>query len=833
MTSQQQPAEVHALSCVNCRQRKVKCAKVYPCPHCVRGGLECIFPNRKKDRAPRRNKNHELLNRLAKLEAIVGQVDPSLASVGGADDALGASESLGMATSSSATAADMRQQQSNRDVIDNQLRNPQKRCPPTQPMTQDDPAAKYVSGEFWANLSTEVEGIKAALEQPSDSEGDDGDGDGHEEAAPESAGRSQYSSPLGYITSPAIFGNVHAASAADPLRHPPPERMKKLREIYFRNLDPLLKILHRPTIEREFDVFIVNPEDNPPSRMAEALFFAMYFAAVTSLSPESCARQLGEERGLLAVQYRQAVEIALARADYLNSTSLETLQALTLYDTCLRNHGESRASWALFALVLRTGQAIGLHRDGNGAAFSPYEAEMRRRLWAQMIVLDVRAAQDRGTEPMIHEEDYNTISPTNVDDDDFNPDTTVPLPQLAKDGPTDITFSLCTYKCSSLFLYIHGPRSKFSKAPAADDPTTTGVSPQNTQASEEDIIQRIKSLETQFVTPAALHPGHYPTALAASVVRLTTLIFWLTIQYPFQVRQPTIKPRVSREHMLQTAVAIIELQAFGPAVSGSGISAQEYVERFIWWQDGYVQWHPLAVALAELCVQTQGLLVERAWATVERVFPVWCHKVADAKKGALWRPIRKLYRKARERRAVAQLRQLRIDHNNGDEGAAAPSGVGQQREKTKRQRTTEQPHIPPTPKLRTQNERTPDRGISPLTAATEVGPTGIPVTVDFGGMDMTSNMPSVDTSGSGSGSGVGLGSTTIPPPEGTPLAALYQNAHINQWTIDFDDLSVSNLAPAMEPQQELDMMDWAAWNEFVTDTNVNLEDETSPSSEGR
>lgn len=880
MASQHQPPEVHALSCVNCRQRKVKCAKVYPCPHCVRGGLECIFPNRKKDRAPRRNKNNELLNRLAKLEAIVGQVDPSLASAAGGHAAMGGpSAGPGAAFSSSpplsAMAADIRQQQQNRGITDHQIRNPQKRCPAAQPTSQDDPAAKYVSGEFWANLSTEVEGIKAALEQPSDSEGDDdgGDGDGHDEATPESTGRGRHSTPSTHIISPAIFGNAYTARDEDLLRHPPPERIKKLRDIYFRNVDTLLKILHRPTIEREFDVFIVNPEDNPPGRAVEALFFAMYFAAVTSLSPEGCARDLGEDRGPLVARYRRAVELALARADYLNSTSLETLQALTLYDTCLRNHGESRACWALFALVLRMGQAVGLHRDGDGAAFPPYEAEMRRRLWAQIIVLDVRAAQDRGTEPMLHEDDYNTIAPTNVDDDDFGPGTATPVPRLARNGPTDVTFGLCTYKCSSLFLHIHGPRSKFSKPPADADAgpaattntttttTTGGVPPQITQASEEDIIQRIKSLEAQFVAPAALHPGHYPAALAASVVRLTTLIFWLTIQYPFQVRRPTVKPRVGREHMLQTAVAVIELQAFGPAVAGSGVSAREYRDRFVWWQDGYVQWHPLAVALAELCVQTEGPLVERAWATVERVFPLWSHKVADAKRGALWRPIRKLYRRAGEKRAEARLRRLRINEDYNDPSntnynnsssdplaPAAPSSASaqQQQEKTKRQRVTEQPHIDPPPRdPRAQDDnRAPPppppsdvEGISPLAAATELGPTGIPVTVDFGDVDMTSGMATTTTPADASGpprsGSATTGGTAVDEGTTTSSAVFYENAHNNQWTIDFDDLSVANLAPAVEPQQELDMMDWAAWNEFVNDANVNLGDETSPSSEGR
>lgn len=855
--------EVHALSCVNCRQRKVKCAKTYPCPHCVRGGLECIFPSRKKDRAPRRSKNHELLNRLAKLEAIVGQADPALI-------ARTAAPAPAPATAPSPSSLSAhRQQQTSREVdgggggVEGQARDAQKRPSVTEPTSKNDPAAKYVSGEFWANLSTEVEGIKAALDQPSESDDDDGYEDGSEDASPESGGGGQgaHSSPSTYIASPAIFGNAHAAGAAEALRHPPPERIKKLRELYFRNVDPLIKILHRPTIEREFDVFMINPEDNPLSRSTEALYFAMYFAAVTSLQPEDCRQQLGEDRGPLAVQYRQAVELALARADYLNNTSLESLQALTLYDTCLRNHAESRASWALLALVYRLAQAMGLHRDGTGSAFPPYEAEMRRRLWSQLVVLDVRAAQDRGSEPMVREDDVNTMAPTNVDDAAFHRGTSVPVPQLAVEGPTDFTFSLCTYRCSSLFLYIHTPRTRFAKSSSSSsflndqqqqqqqEPLPGGVPPpQMTQTSEEDIVARIKALEAQFVAPAAAHPGHYPAALAAAVVRLTTLIFWLTIQYPFRVRQPAAlahRPRVSREHMLQAAVAVIELQAFGPAVAGSGLDPADARARFQWWQDGYVQWHPLAVALAELCVQTEGPLADRAWRTVDRVFPAWRHKVADERRGALWRPIRKLHRRARERRAEAQLRRLRIDA--GEDPAAPPAPPPPPPPTT----AAPAPTVPAA--TTTTTEQQTRKSISPLRAAIEVGPTGIPLSTDFGDIAMdTGTVTGMTAEGPGTSSlplPVSAPTTSTPAdPEMTePPAIIYNNAH-HQWTIDFGDLgqqddtagvaASSGAMMMMDPEQQqqgFDLMDWSAWNDFVNDANIDNKGfyGTSPSSEGK
>lgn len=474
---------------------------------------------------------------------------------------------------------------------------------------------------------------------------------------------------------------------------------------------------------------------------------------------------------------------------------------------------------------------------------------MRRRVWAQTIVLDVRAAQDRGTEPMIHQEDFNTISPTNINDVDFDPSTTTPIPQLASDGPTDITFSLCTYECSNLFIYIHGPRTRFT------GPSTSQPIPQPLpQVSEEDIIQRIKVLEIRFINPAASHPDHYPSALAGAIVRLTTLIFWLTIQYPFQVRQPTIKPRVSREHMLQTAIAIIDLTHMGP---GGGLPETDYTERFRWWQDGYVQWHPLSVALAELCVQTEGPLVERAWRTVDRVLPLWRDKVADRKGGALWRPIRKLARRARERRAEAQMRRLRIN----SEGSVAVAQEPQQQPQRKCQ--SQPPPSVPTQQQQQQNQQyqkhhhqqqqkeqnptslprtTITPGPSPIAAATELVPIGIPFNTDFSGIDAAGNTFS--------------STSQQPPPLPTPTTDstnnqnrtaefLYQNA-AHQWTIDFSGVgglgglgedfaafSGGGVGGFPQQQQDFDMMDWSAWNDFVNDASMAFEDGTSPSSEGK
>lgn len=63
----------------------------------------------------------------------------------------------------------------------------------------------------------------------------------------------------------------------------------------------------------------------------QALMFAMYFAAITSLTPKECTTQFGEQKQDLLSRYRFGTEQALIQAELLNSMEMVTLQALVLY----------------------------------------------------------------------------------------------------------------------------------------------------------------------------------------------------------------------------------------------------------------------------------------------------------------------------------------------------------------------------------------------------------------------------------------------------------------------------------------------------------------------
>lgn len=119
---------------------------------------------------------------------------------------------------------------------------------------------------------------------------------------------------------------------------------------------------------------------------------------------------------------------------------------------------------------------------------------------------------------------------------------------------------------------------------------------------------------------------------------------WLSIYRPV-VREPMVSPPDDRPNVLVLSVELLEKYAIFQDNPAS--------KRIQWFEANFVQWHPLAVTLAELCVQTEGPLVERAWKIVDRHFESVGREIADSTRGMRWRPVRKLMTRAKKARQAA------------------------------------------------------------------------------------------------------------------------------------------------------------------------------------
>ncbi|KAI4163671.1 MAG: hypothetical protein LQ342_002705 [Letrouitia transgressa] len=622
------PHKAKSLSCGTCRERKVRCDKNQPCSTCQRAKVNCVFPSAKrlprKRQGERKKTNEKLLQRLGRLEALVEKAgldekdgkpekakpSPKRQVSEQANDANG--DVTRQKREASTTSLSSGSQQAGKSAVEREM-------------------GRYLGSNFWANLTDEVEGLRLELNESSDEKADEDDDDDNDNDDYHNLDTLSHSpkpplSRYGFIFN---FGSPRINLRS---LHPSPKHIEALWAIYTVNVDPINRIVHKPTLRKFISGAKEHLDSIPGGSKMQALMFAIYYAAVTSLTPGDCMVQFGEEKAALLAKYRFGTEQALAKADILNSMEIVTLQALVIFLICLRCHDDSRLVWTLTSLAIRIAQALDLHRDDSSASLSPFNTELRRRLWWQICLLDGRAAEDRGSDPMILEQAYNTMMPSNINDEDIDPDKDSEI--VNKEGYTETTFCLICHEVSVTIRQLNYVPPGLNSGLMID--TLPSLAEKERLVSE--CHQRLEQKYLRYCDISI--PFSWATVM---VTRMIMARMWLVVHKPLQRQGGGVSPPpVDKEKILLTATEVIEYAHL--------LETEASAFKWRWFFGTWHQWYALALALAELCVQTEGPAVDRAWRAVDSVFDSWAEKVADSRTGMLWRPITKLRNKARHAR---------------------------------------------------------------------------------------------------------------------------------------------------------------------------------------
>ncbi|KAF2875847.1 hypothetical protein BDV95DRAFT_562751 [Massariosphaeria phaeospora] len=607
-------------SCVTCRRRKVKCDKSQPCSNCTRAKIECIFPG--PGRAPRRSRkppDGELMDRLRRLEGVVqtlnAQVEEHEQEAASRDtdkekekvndkepSPPDSSDGCPYGGESSPSVA----KDNSVDGLENRFGR----------LVVDQGRSRYINNSFWASLNNEVEDLKAILIEPSDDEDD--------QDSPES---NQALQQGGFI-----FG--YSSSNVDMLSlHPNPERALEFWKLYQENVDPLVKVLHVPSFELKFRDAIENTHRVPKG--LEPLMFVVYYGAVTSVTQSECWERWGEDRTSLLTKYRFALEQALARANFLFCDEIIILQAFVVFLNLLRRNDEPRKIWTLTGLAVRLAQSLGIHRDGSHFDLLPFEIESRRRLWWQVCLLDARAAEDHGCDPTIVEAQFDTRMPLNINDTDLEPD----MKEMPKErqGFTDMTFCVIRFELTNIFrriIYIPPGPNRCNQFFA------------NLTISEKEqwIGNCHQRLEEKYLKHC--HNNSPLCWVTATVSRLVMSKMWLIVYHPHQRHDGGASlPQETKDKLFITSLENVEYSLL--------LETEARTMKWGWLFRTYVQWHAIAFLLSELCIRTKGEAVERAWRAIGATTGRWWFphfKKQQSKTGCLWKPLRKLMDKARAAR---------------------------------------------------------------------------------------------------------------------------------------------------------------------------------------
>ncbi|KAF7113849.1 hypothetical protein CNMCM5793_004904 [Aspergillus hiratsukae] len=387
------------------------------------------------------------------------------------------------------------------------------------------------------------------------------------------------------------------ASNREPLSKP--VRRRILVEIFLHQVDPILKILHRPSLCAyllEGKPYLDYARGDPvPAALASAVFYM----ASSTLAEDQCLALFAEPKVMVLGRYKDEAKAALARVDFLVTNHLTVLQAFVLSLVAARTHDHSRRVWTMLSVALRIAQALSLHMTDPPFPVTPFEREMRRRLWHLIGWLDLEASLNRGSESMMRSAWIQTHSLTNSNDDDFGVDTVDPLP-ASQSRPTEATLLIvfahaqCTLRALDL--------SHFAEP---------GVT---------DIHTRQQMVDHFRHTTNGLLAGSDPENVAfhwftSQIQEQISDVLQLIALRPLQRSPSFIPAELPEPRILALAADILERR--------QRMYSDPRAHPWRWFELLYFPWHALVVAMTELCVCTDRSVMDRYWPTLERSYDLF------------------------------------------------------------------------------------------------------------------------------------------------------------------------------------------------------------------
>jgi len=402
-----------------------------------------------------------------------------------------------------------------------------------------------------------------------------------------------------------VGGSLASVTSA----HPSPIQIFQLWQIYISNVNPLLKITHTPTLQGQIISASANPAKIP--KPLEALMFAIYFAAITSLTEDEVHSTFGEDKVILLGKYHNATQQALVNAGFMRSTELIVLQALFLYLLCARPYVDPRSMFCLLGMAFRIATRLGLHRDGSQSGLSPFEAEQRRRLWWQIVVFDKRIAEITGsTVTALSSCACDTRMPLNINDADLNVHAKGqpgPYP-----GPTEMVFCLTRIELTVAASPdnirrtvttpggrpLHKPMVHFEPSPSSPD-IVSHVANQSLPDNLADFCAYVENVYLKQCDPKI--PLHYFTLLMTrqALCKLRIIDFLCKTANTDNVDQS------ERDSYFMEALRMVEYDNI--------IQSTDMLQGFRWYTYAHFPLPAYLCLVSELRHRTTGELCERAW----------------------------------------------------------------------------------------------------------------------------------------------------------------------------------------------------------------------------
>ena len=596
-------------SCVRCFERKVKCDRDHPCSACVRSKVNCIF---RVPTAPRRRKKRTreelLLARLVHYEYLLKANGISTEAVSIDEDfneTWAGTESfrnLSLVTGQPFISGSPSHPPSGQEATKNSSAS----TTATQDKILENPGtifldrgkSTFMDSNLYQSLTDEWNQAEDILPDSSDDESILGAEDDH---------------PLGIDL---LLGPVVRLPTAKSL-HPTPDKIFKLWQVFQENVNPILKIIHVPTLQTQllnvaFDLDKVDKHFEP-------LMFGIYAMAVLSLTDAESQEILQEDKTTLFGRYLCAIRYGLMNTRFLGTSELSVLQAFVLYVVATRHFYRPRSTWVLAGVASRIAQGMGLHKDGSTLGLPPFESEMRRRLFWQIAILDGTSAELAGSGRSGELWPAEVKCPMNVNDIELWPGMTENPPE--HDRVTEMSGFLIRYEVRHHFLKFVR-KSWFAPG--------SSISSSSAEEIENSITELENNLNEKFL--GKMDPSQPDQFHCLIIGRSALDIIRFYARHPRYRQMPdsddpmpekcnqsfNVKvdkdqlPLSERNVLFDSGIKVLKLDSLA--------HDDPVLRRFQWHITSRFQWHCFIYVLNELRFRTEGLDAELGWKAVDEVY---------------------------------------------------------------------------------------------------------------------------------------------------------------------------------------------------------------------
>lgn len=276
---------------------------------------------------------------------------------------------------------------------------------------------------------------------------------------------------------------------------------------------------------------------------------------------------------------------------------------------------------------------MGLHREASLQAFSPFEREIRRRLWWQILILDSRSAQLSGVAADSPAHIFwDTKRPANASDCDLVP--SMREDPIKSDGPTEMLFCCVRFEIGECMRQLKSIKMVGGK---------TG---HELIAAQEAAIDDLETrLEQNFLK--SCDPSISLHLISIYLARSAICLLRFSTYHSFQEPNANIKRSDSDKNILFTlSLRVLHYD--------HAVYSNPALDRYFWHVETSFPFEVFILILTELLTRVEGQEVDSAWGQVIQVYEDHRELLDRAKRNMLYFAVGSLTLKAWDKKATAR-----------------------------------------------------------------------------------------------------------------------------------------------------------------------------------